>query len=218
MKANTRIKEWFHKHKQSGSLINLEDVCFLMVQVRHLIEKAGSPPKYRIASFYADWIVHSTLDRSTYCYEVLRDITHELVKNLNPTRPDFTREISSIIGLPQLRSELKNLFIENGLPIVLFDYLENWKFFVCLLLGLLDGTPISFPKTSTGKSKNIKEEILAIQRPYNITVKALAIINREGVYHWIIAVYGDKKLNIMGQIEIAEDNDAFLPLSNISPE
>jgi hypothetical protein len=102
-----------------------------------------------------------------------------------------------------------NLFRDNGLPIILFDYRENWSSFVMFLLWFLAGQPISFPENPTGRAKKIRDEMLALQRPHNISVEALAIVNHEDVYHWVLAVSGDKKIRMMGQVEIAEAEDAF---------
>ncbi len=209
MNARYRIEEWFRRLEQPGGQMRREDVCFLMVQTRHLIETADDPERYRVAAFYADWIVHSALDRSTVCFEVLRDITRVLVENLNPTRPDFTREISRIIGLPLLRSELMNLFRDSGLSVVLFDYRENWHGFVMFLLWFLAGQPIGFPGNPTSRAKKIREEMLALRRPGNIAVEKLAVVNHEGVYHWQLQISGDKRITIMGEVEIAETADAF---------
>jgi hypothetical protein len=210
MKAKDRLNDWFRKLAQSNGRMNREDVCFLMVQARHLIESSATPDKYRITAFYADWTVHSAIDRSVVCFEVLRDVTRVLVENIRNTRSDFPREISRIIGFPKLRSELKGLFNDYGLPTIIFDYRENWSNFVSFLLWSLAGQPIGFPKNPTGKSMKIKDEIIAIQKPYDISVEALAIINHENTYHWNLVVSGDKEFNILGQVEIAESDDAFL--------
>jgi hypothetical protein len=209
MNARYRIEEWFCRIEQPGEQMRREDVCFLMVQARHLIETADDPESYRVAAFYADWAVHSALDRSPVCFEVLRDITCVLAENLNPTRPDLTREISRIIGFPRLRSELMSLFRENGLSVVLFDYRENWHGFVTFLLGFLAGQPIGFPENPTGRAKKIREEMLALPRPGNIAVEKLAVVDYEDVCHWQLQVSGDKRITIMGQVEIAEPADAF---------
>jgi hypothetical protein len=209
MNARYRIEEWFHSIEEANGRMAREDICFLMVQIRHLIEAASTPDAYRVAAFYADWTVHSALDRSPVCFDVLRDITRALAENFNPTRTDITREISRIIGFPQLRSELMKLFRDNGLPTIIFEYHANWSSFVTFLLWFLSGQPIGFPQNSTGKARKIRDEILALQRPNNILVEALAIVHHEGVYHWLLFVSGDKKVRMMGRVEIAEDEDAF---------
>lgn len=196
-----------------------EDVCFLMVQTRHLIEKADVPERFRVAAFYADWNVHSALDRSAVCFEVLRDITRVLAESVNPTRQDLTRDISRIIGFPQLRSELMTLFRENGLSVVLFDYRENWRNFVMFLLWFLAGQPIGFPENPAGRAKKIRDEMLALQRPRDLAVKALSVVDHEGVYHWRLHVSLDKditNITMMGKVEIAEAADAFSPPQDTS--
>jgi len=209
MNARRRIEKWFHE-LEADHQMKREDVCFLMVQARHLIEMANDLENYRVVAFYADWTVHSTIERSPVCFEVLRDVTKAIVENFNPTRPDFTREISRIIGIPQLRTELRNLFRENGLPTIIFDYRDNWKSFVAALLWFLEGQPIGFPEKPTKRSEKMRNEILALQRPNNLFVEALAIVSHENTYHWLLAVSGDKNLSMTGPVEIAEGEDAFL--------
>ncbi|MBN1152967.1 MAG: hypothetical protein JXA58_07140 [Dehalococcoidia bacterium] len=194
-----------------GEKANREDACFLMVQVRHLIETADHPENFRVAAFYADWTVHSMLDSSPVCFEVLRDITRVLAENFNPTRRDFTTEVSRIIGFPKLRSELTELFRISGLPTVLFDYQENWRSFLGFLTWFLAGQPIRFPARPKGRAKQIRDEMLALKRPNNIIVEALAVVSLEGVPHWQLQVHGDKQFNVMGLIEMAEPVDAFVP-------
>jgi hypothetical protein len=210
MYARYRIEEWFRRLQLSGEKMNREDVCFVMVQARHLIETADHPENYRVAAFYADWTVHSALDRSPVCFEVLRDITRLLAENFNPTRPDFTREVSRIVGFPQLRSELADLFRNTGLPTIIFDYQENWRDFLGFLTWFLAGQPIAFPAKPTGRAKQIRDEMLALERPNNVSVEELALVDHEGVVHWQLQVSGDKKLTVIGQMEIAEAADAFV--------
>jgi len=210
MKAKDRLFEWFQKIEIANGRMDREDICFLMVQARHLIESAKSPSSYRMVAFYADWTVHSALDRSVVCYEVLKEITRVLADNFTNTRPDITREISRIIGFPILRDELRKLFTEYGLPTVIFDYQENWNSFISFLLWFIENQPIRFPNKPTGKSKLIRKEIEEIQKPHNMIVEALAIVRHKSSYHWKIAISGDKHYFIMGQVDIAESSDAFL--------
>jgi hypothetical protein len=106
------------------------------------------------------------------------------------------------------------LFRDNGLPIILFDYRENWINFVTFLLWFLAGQPIGFLENPTGKAKKIRVEMLALQRPHNILVEALAIVNHEGVYHWLLAVSGDKKIRMIGQVESLKQKMPFRSTTN----
>ncbi len=217
MNAQYRIQQWF-EGLESGRQMSREDVCFLMVQSRHLIDTAENPLDYRVVAFYADWTVHTAIDRSPVCFEVLRDITFAVAANMNPTRPDFTREISRLIGFPRLRAELKQLFGAYHLPTIIFDYRDNWRGFVQFLLWFVAGQPIMFPDTSKGKAKEIQDEILATYRPHNVYVSALAIVENNGVYNWMLQLRGDKDLRMIGQVEVAEEHDAFLPPPTVTPE
>ena len=140
---------------------------------------------------------------------MLRDIARVLAENANQTMFDITREISRVIGFPQLRLELINLFRKNGLPIILFDYRENWRNFVEFLLWFLNGQRIGFPEKLNHPTKKIHDEMLALKMPYNLAVEALAVVNHNGVYHWALFVAGDKEITMMGQVEIAEAEDSF---------
>lgn len=209
MNATYRINQWFARLEQPGERMKREDLCFLMVQARHLIERADAPDHYRAAGFYADWVVHTALDRSVVSFEMLRDITSLLVSNLNPTSPQLTREISRLIGLPRLRAELIRLFSENRLPTVVFDYYDNWKGFVSFLLWFIAGQPIRFPTKLTGPALRIRNDVSATERPYNLAVEALTIVDHNGAYHWGLQTSGDKPVTIMGQVELAEGQDLF---------
>jgi hypothetical protein len=101
------------------------------------------------------------------------------------------------------------LFRENELPTIIFDYYENWRNFVTFLLWFLAGQPIGFPDNPKGSAKKIQDEMLALPRPNNISVEALAVVNHESVYHWLLVISGDKKVRFVGQVEIAETEDAF---------
>jgi hypothetical protein len=209
MNASYRIKQWFERLHQPGGKMTREDVCFLMVQTRHLIEASATPENYRVAAFYADWTVHTALDRSPVCFEVLRDITGVIAANMNPTSAEMPSQISRIIGFPQLRAELMTLFRENGLPVTVFEYYENWKGFGMFLLWHIAGQPIGWPADSRGRAKAIREEMLALSRPHNIAVEALAIVDCEGKYHWMLQLSGDKTFAMIGGFDSVEGPDAF---------
>lgn len=188
-----------------------EDVCFIMVQSRHLIEISGDKAKFRIVSFYADWVVHSALDRSPVCFEMLRDLTERLAANFCPTSPDTTTQISAVIGFPKLRAEMKELFDSHRLSTALFDYRENWRNFVSFLLWHVLGNVISWPNPLKGQAKAIRADALKLVRPHNIMVESLTVADWEGALHWVLTLSGDKDdVHVMGQIEIAEGEEAFL--------
>lgn len=209
MNARYRIEHWFERLRQPSGKMTREDVCFLMVQTRHLIEASATPDKYRLAAFYADWTVHTALDRSPVCFEMLRDITHLIAENMAPTSPDLPSKVSEVIGMPRLRAELIALFRDNNLPVTVFEYYENWKGFGMFLLWHLAGQPIGWPADRKGRARAIREEMLALPRPHNIAAEALAIVDHEGKYHWMLEMSGDKTFTLIGGFDAIEGREAF---------
>jgi hypothetical protein len=57
MNARYRIDKWFERLREPEEKMKREDVCFLMVQARHLIEASNRRERFRVAEFYADWTV-----------------------------------------------------------------------------------------------------------------------------------------------------------------
>ena len=210
MNAVARIKAYFHELKASYGGLRREDICFLMVQARHLIELSPTPERYPVTAFYTNWVVHTSLDRSRICLSILRDVTGTLAVNFNRTRVDISRLISEIIGFPLLRAELIEIFQASSLSTVLFDTRGNWQIFVRSLLWLIADQPISWPTPLTAPARALRSEMDATERPYNITVEKLMIENREDVFHWVVNVASEKgDVKLVGQVEIAESPDPF---------
>ena len=174
-----------------------EDVCFVMVQARHLIE-------YRTTAFYATWIVHTALNRSEVCFEALRDVTKLIAANMNPTSANLNVQISQVIGLPRLRGEMIALFKAHGLPTVLFDYYENWKAFSMFLIWHIEGQPVGFPAKPSGTALAILKEMEA----HAFRVESLAVHEVEGKYQLLLGVGGQKQITISREDivkEVADD-------------
>lgn len=194
-----RIREWLIKVTKRGGYVEQEDAVFLMVQARHLIEESGKQPLYRITNFYSDWIVHPKIDRSDLCLEIIRDITEVLADNWEKTEKDITVEISKVIGLSKLKSNLINLFKEHNLPVDLFNVIENWQGLAGFIISFLINKPISFPLDRLNRrAREIREEIIAIKKPLNFWIESLTIINDNGTPYWCIQLDGDKKVKIVG--------------------
>jgi len=206
--ARDRIEQWLGEVQARDGLMNREDVCFLMVQTRHLMEMAGSKNAHTVANFYANWVVHPAIDASSVGYEILRELTRVLCENFTSTQADVGAKTSRVIGLPALRSELTDLFTLNGLPTDIFDYLANWRDFVASLLWLVRDQPIRFPSEPKRRTK-VRDEATRLPRPHDILVEALAIVDFEGAPYWSLTVSGDKGITVMGAVEIGEPQSAF---------
>lgn len=212
MSARYRLEQWFKKFDEPDGRMTREDVCFLMVQSRHLIETSGTPDKYRVTAFYADWTVHTALDRSPLCFEMLRDIAGVLAVNMGPTSAELPSLISRVIGLPQLRAELMTLFRSNELPVALFEYYQNWKAFTMFLLWHVGGQPIGWPGEPGKRARAIRNEMLALVQSHSFAVEGLNVVIHEEKYHWVLQVsQTDKVFSIVGGVDGIEGPDAFTP-------
>jgi hypothetical protein len=117
-----------------------------MVQARHLLEESLKRKEYVVLEFYCDWMVHTKLDRSEVSMSILRDITKVIIKNWNPTSGDTVNQVSEVIGLSKLKTELIKLFDECNLPTAIFTIEENWKNLMGFLTYFLAYKPVSFPQ------------------------------------------------------------------------
>jgi len=166
------------------------------------------------------WTVHTALDRSPVCFEVLRDITRIIAENMAPTSPETPSLISRVIGFPQLRTQLMALFQENALPVTVFEYYQNWKGFGAFLLWHIAGQPVGWPAVPRGRARVVREEMLALSGPHGFAVEALAIIEHEGKYHWKLALsQPDKTFFMVGVFDAIEGPDAFtMPPGGLSAQ
>ena len=196
MTTQGRIKNGIERVSQQGGYMEREDACFIMVQTRHLLEESPKRKDYKVTEFYCDWMVHTKLDRSEISLSILRDITKVIVKNWNPTASNTVDEVSKVIGLPILRTELIKLFKEYSLPTVFFEIEENWKNLAEFLAYFLANKTISFPKENPIKKTKLRiiwEEMISFKKPANFWIENLTIIGVKDIPHWCVELGGDKK-------------------------
>lgn len=199
--AQRRIEDWLSRLRESNGQMAREDVCFLMVQARHLVEASGTSSDFRAVAFFADWTVHSLLERTKGGFEVLHEITRILARNWSRGQEDVVTEVSRVIGFGRLRREMLALFRRFELPTVLFEVPENWLSVCGFLLWHLEGQRIEFPKKPTGWIAQTKAALLALSRPHDFAVDSLEIVRHENRPHWLLQVSGEKRFQIMGPME-----------------
>ena len=209
MTTQDRIKNWLDRVSQPDGLMEREDICFLMVQARHLLEESPQRKEYKVIEFYCDWMVHSKLDRSEVSVLILRDITKVIAKNWNPTSNYTVNEVSKVIGLFKLRTELIKLFKEYNLPVTIFDIEENWKNLVGFLTYFLANKLVSFPQENPIKKTKLRmiwEEMIAFDKPANFWIENLTIIGIDDIPHWCVELGGDKRTTrIVGLLTLEKE-------------
>lgn len=201
--AQRRIEDWLSRLRESNGQMAREDVCFLMVQARQLVEASGTGSDFSVVSFFADWTVHSRLDRNRGGFAVLQEITRILARNWSRGQEDVVTGVSKVIGFGRLRREMLALFRGFDLPTVLFEAHENWLSVCGFLLWHLEGQPIAFPEKPTGWIGQAKASLLALSRPRDLAVDSLEIVRHENRPHWLLQVSGSKRFRIMGPMELS---------------
>ena len=209
MTTQDRIKNWLDRVSQPDGVMEREDMCFLMVQARHLLEESPKREEYKVVEFYSDWMVHTKLDRSEVSMSILRDITKVIVKNWNPTSGNTVNEVSQVIGMFKLRTELIKLFKEYSLPTAIFEIEENWKNLAGFLAYFLVNKPVSFPQENPIKKTRLRmiwEEMIAFKKPANFWIENLVIISVDDIPRWCVELGGDKRTTrIVGLLTLEKE-------------
>jgi hypothetical protein len=108
---------------------------------RELIESDGDKSRYPTISLYADWSLHAQLDRKN-AKQTLKRIQDAIDRDFAGERVDFVAEVSRILGMAELRAELRALFSKHSLPLFLVDSYSNWRAFGSKILSDLLQKPL----------------------------------------------------------------------------
>jgi hypothetical protein len=200
------IKDWIDRAVESG--IEREDVVFLMVEIRHLMEGQSDISDYRVTELYCDWMVHTNLYTSDGGLIIIKELTRTLVKNWSERNENLVHEMSQIFGLSSLRTELIKLFDKYSIPTVIFSENENWKNVVGFLTYYLRGKPINLPSQGSVKKQRLKKligEIERIKKPVDFYIKKVSIVGKDSPF-WCIELGGEKNTTkIVGELSIEKD-------------
>lgn len=202
MTTEQNIKDWVDRALKKG--MEREDIIFLIVQVRHLIEGKHNISDYRAAELYCNWIVHTNLYSSDGGLFIIRDLMKVLANNWSKTKETVAEEISKVFGLSNLRLELTKLFKDHSIPTIIFSEDDNWKNMVGFLIYYLRGKPIHFPNGSKVKKQHLKDliyEIKNIEKPVDFYIKNVLIVGNKTPL-WCIELGGGKNTRILSPIEI----------------
>jgi hypothetical protein len=200
---SANIKDWIDRATEKG--MEREDIVFLMVEIRHLIEGQYDISEYRATELYCSWIVHTSLFSSDGGLIILRELTRILAENWSKHNESLVYEMSNVFGLSGLRTELIKLFEKHSIPTVIFSEHENWKNIVEFLTYYLRGKPINFPSKKSVKKQRLKElieEIEGIKKPVDFYIKKVSIIGNDGPF-WCIELGGEKNTaRIVGELSV----------------
>ena len=91
--------------------INFDDAvaCYLLANLRQLIESKQVVVQYPIVYFYACWSLHSSLDRNSFSQQVLSSIAKNLPTDNGCGGPNFIDIVCENLKAENLRQEILTL-------------------------------------------------------------------------------------------------------------
>jgi len=123
------------------------DAVYLMVEIRKVLDHAYEKNNFTLIRFYADWFLHTEKSRRLLYIEPVIRRVYEGIKYQIENFPLSVPDRLPIIGfmeMEDLQAEMKDLFLNENLPLTLFDN-AAWKAFVRNAIGVLVDQPIINP-------------------------------------------------------------------------
>lgn len=109
-----------------------EDLLFLLVKMRKLLERKKLEEDFPVLLFYCDWSVHATMDRQRA--KQMLQLVDELIDRHRNGNTDALRETALLLSLAGLRVEIAKFCKKFDLPLYLISDEDAWdrfrRFFV----------------------------------------------------------------------------------------
>jgi hypothetical protein len=117
-----------------------EDLLFLLVKMRKLLERKELKRDYPALLFYCDWSVHAVMDRQG-AKDMLRQVDELIDRYLDGNR-DTLREVAALLSLAGLRTEIRRFCGHFGLPPYVVAYDDTWNRFRELFVRNISDCPL----------------------------------------------------------------------------
>lgn len=123
-------------------------VVYLMVTVRKILDREFKKrKKFLLLRFYSDWTVHT---EKTQNLEIIKEVMDEVDKCVTSRGNTFDVHSLKFIFMPELKTEMKELFKQFGLLEELFSE-KKWFNFVDRFAQVLANQPLLDPIPSIKK-------------------------------------------------------------------
>lgn len=149
--------------------MNREEVVYLIVQIRKLIESNNTANSYKTAWFFCNWALHPLKEHGHDDLKELFDKLYLECKNeingiIDNTK---TNNIFSFLEFKLLKNDIVRLFKESCINTNIITDNKIWKSFILNLAYELEGQPIQCKNnddiSEKGKSLGISEHIRKIE-------------------------------------------------------
>jgi len=140
------------------------DVRSLMILIRKLLDKMpqSDQQSFLIIRLFCNWVAHIEITNSKTGLRILSEINDALVNVKNSTdMKEIQTKMSTAIGFPTLRKELKLFFHHIDADDTLVSDNKVWAIFLTTLIEIIRDVPLSFPQLSKldPTKQNIYEQI-----------------------------------------------------------
>ena len=130
----------------SKSIESEEQVVYILVQMRKLIDHSQNKSKYLVLIFYCDWALHIKLDRTTAC-QMLEKFDEALgAQNDDKTYRVAVEMLGPIISFETFRDEFINFLLEQSLPTQIAGKMQPWGRFLQLYLRVVTDCPLAYSR------------------------------------------------------------------------
>lgn len=123
-----------------------EDLLFLLVKMRKLLERKELMRDYPVLLFYCDWSVHARMDRQGA--EQMLQLVDELIDRHRKGNRDALRETARLLSLAGLRVEIARFCKQFGLPLYLITDEDIWDRFRELFVENISDCPLILNRPS----------------------------------------------------------------------
>jgi len=140
MVSSARRLQQLFDHVQKAGRASRPEALRLFPLARELAEARAKRGNYPTLCLFADWTLHSELDR-TSARDLLTRIGAIVERHWANTTNQLPTEVSKEISVDRLRNELRQLLTDEGLPVFMLEP-ECWTQIASWLLQDLLDKPI----------------------------------------------------------------------------
>jgi hypothetical protein len=129
-----------------------EQVVYILVQVRKILDADPPPGDYYALKFYCDWAVHAMLDQKGAQTIVRRfDAQQRLMDDmfiakhgdvLTPTPQELMEELVKTLQLSKFRTQLESFLDASGIDSSLTRDKSRWTEFLIQYTGVIEDCPL----------------------------------------------------------------------------
>ena len=136
-------------------------VVYILVEVRKLLELAGSQAKFDALWFHASWAVHPKMNKGVAAklleyfdeaYPLLKD------KELYELPSDLHHAIIDAIALHHFQQQLRDFLVQHDLSTSIVQ--RQWTAFLRLYASVIEDCPLI---VSSGKLKNLSHVVVNVE-------------------------------------------------------